>query len=288
VIPITECCGFSFYNPHIFRFEACPCSAQACSSRAQSPLSPSYSCAWERWVVLPFQARCPCAGMAAQARVFRIRMWTSASLKSVSRAGKRSRRGSEQSPSTRLPGFSGVAGWSLPGEWLGGARPCRSPTRRTTVVCGTGATVTHLLSSTTKVSLPSSAGSITILWHQLVAYMRDSHLPRASETVTIVSSKKSDSSLILSSSGFQLRAANKKDSLTIIFPSPVTIRVRSRFRPQALSTPELTCFEMQITDARGGSKRSFESCASAREFLGVLAYLDHLPPSARWIGKPSQ
>lgn len=125
-----------------------------------------------------------------------------------------------------------------------------------------------------------------VLWRQLVAYLRASRTPWAFESLQIFSIGKRDGRLTLSSDRLQLEAANKKDSLTVTFPSPVTIRLRSQFRPQALSRPELTCFEMHIDDGPGRSQRSFRSCASARQFLGVLAFLDHLPAPARWQEKP--
>ncbi len=125
-----------------------------------------------------------------------------------------------------------------------------------------------------------------ILWRQLTAYMRESRTTWVPETLQISSIGQNDTYATLSADGLELKATNKKNSLTVAFPSPVTIRLRSRFRPQALSTPELTCFEMSIAGAGGGSKRSFESCASARQFLGILEYLDHLPPPARWQAKP--
>lgn len=125
-----------------------------------------------------------------------------------------------------------------------------------------------------------------VLWQQLVAYMRNSDMPGKSETLQIPAFEKKYTYATLSPDGLELKAPKKKDSLTITFPSPVAIRLRSRFRPQALSTPELTCFELQIADVSSVQERAFHSCAEAREFMGILAYLDHLPLPARWQGKP--
>jgi hypothetical protein len=125
-----------------------------------------------------------------------------------------------------------------------------------------------------------------VLWRQLIGYMRESHTPWPSETIRVPSTERTDSYAILSSDGIQLKAPNKKNSLTVTLPSPVTVHLRPRFRPQTLSTPELTCFEMNIADAGVGQKRSFKSCASARQFLAILAYLDHLPTPAKWHEKP--
>lgn len=125
-----------------------------------------------------------------------------------------------------------------------------------------------------------------ILWQQLVAYMRSSDVPWKSETLRIPSIEKKYTYATLTPAGLELQAPKKKDSLTITFPSPVTIRLRSRFRPQALGAPELTCFELQIADAASGQERAFHSCVDARKFMGILAYLDRLPLPSRWQEKP--
>ncbi|HET7207934.1 MAG TPA: hypothetical protein VFI95_15265 [Terriglobales bacterium] len=125
-----------------------------------------------------------------------------------------------------------------------------------------------------------------ILWQQLVAYMRNSDMPWKFETLQIPAFEKKHTYVTLSPGGLELKAPKEKDSVTITFPSPVMIRLRPRFRPQALSAPELTCFELEIADVGSGQGRAFHSCVDARKFMGILAYLDHLPPPARWQGKP--
>ena len=124
------------------------------------------------------------------------------------------------------------------------------------------------------------------VWHQLLEYVRTSRVPWPSETLQIPSTEKKNMYAILTADGIQLKSASEKDSVTFALSSPVTIRLRSRFWPQALSTPELTCFELYIERPGGVRKRNFESCVSARQFLGILAYLDHLQPPAKWEGKP--
>lgn len=125
-----------------------------------------------------------------------------------------------------------------------------------------------------------------ILWQQLLAYVRNSDMPWKSETLQIPPFEGKYTDATFSPGGLELKAAKKKDSLTITFPSPVTIRLRSRFRPEALSAPEFTCFELRIADVRRGQERAFDSCTDARKFMGILEYLDRLPPPARWQGKP--
>jgi hypothetical protein len=123
------------------------------------------------------------------------------------------------------------------------------------------------------------------LWRQLLAYTRDSETSSKFDQVQLPSDEKKYSGMILGADSIKLNGAKERDTAIFALSAPVVIRLRP-VHASSLSTPELTCFRIELGNGRTGFIRTFTSCAPARSFMQMLGYLDRLPPPAVWQDKP--